>query len=61
MRNQAAVDTKGINEKKRISLRWKWTIGAAIALFLTYTIFSTILFITFQQIMVHNEQQAVEM
>ena len=59
MRNQAAVDTKGINEIKRISLRWKWTIGAAIALFLTYTIFSTILFITFQQIMVDNEQQAV--
>lgn len=59
MRYQAAVDTKGINEKKRISLRWKWTIGAAIALFLTYTIFSTILFITFQQIMIDNEHQAV--
>ncbi|MER2064088.1 MAG: HAMP domain-containing histidine kinase [Alkalibacterium sp.] len=59
MRSPAAVDTKGINEKKRISLRWKWTIGAAIALFLTYTIFSTILFITFQQIMIDNEQQAV--
>ena len=59
MNSQAAVDTKGINEKKRISLRWKWTIGAAIALFLTYTIFSTILFITFQQFMIDNEQQAV--
>ncbi|GAA0352505.1 HAMP domain-containing histidine kinase [Alkalibacterium iburiense] len=59
MRTQAAIDTTNINKTKRISLRWKWTIGAAIALFLTYTIFSAILFITFQQIMIDDEQQAV--
>lgn len=59
MKSQAALDTTAVNQEKRISLRWKWTIGAAIALFLTYTIFSTILFITFQQIMIGNEQQAV--
>ena len=59
MKQQAAIDTTAVNQQKRISLRWKWTIGAAIALFLTYTIFSTILFITFQQIMIENEQQAV--
>ncbi|WP_228587090.1 ATP-binding protein [Alkalibacterium sp.] len=59
MKPQAALDTTAVNQEKRISLRWKWTIGAAIALFLTYTIFSTILFITFQQIMMDNEQQAV--
>lgn len=59
MRAQAAIDTKNVNQKKRISLRWKWTIGAAVALFLTYTIFSAILFVTFQQIMIDNEQQSV--
>lgn len=59
MRTQAAIDTSEINERKRISLRWKWTIGAAVALFLTYTIFSAILFVTFQQIMMDDEQQEV--
>lgn len=59
MKSQAAIDTTEVNQQKRISLRWKWTIGAAVAIFLTYTIFSTILFITFQQIMIDNEQQAV--
>ena len=47
------------NQKKRISLRWKWTTGAAIAIFLTYTIFSTILYVTFQQIMLENEEDSL--
>lgn len=51
---------KGRNQKQRISLRWKWTTGAAIAIFLTYTIFSTVLYVTFQQIMLGSEEDALK-
>lgn len=57
MNKQAALRKRGINQKKRISLRWKWTFGAAVAIFLTYTIFSTVLFVSFQQIMLESEEQ----
>lgn len=57
MNGQAALKKKDINQTKRISLRWKWTFGAAVAIFLTYTIFSTVLFVSFQQIMLENEEQ----
>nr|WP_244244538.1 HAMP domain-containing histidine kinase [Marinilactibacillus kalidii] len=48
-----------MNQKRRISLRWKWTMGAAVAIFLTYTIFSTILYVSFQQSMLENEEIAL--
>ena len=49
------------NEQKRnYSLKTKWTIGAAIALFLMYTFFSLILFVSFREVMLTNEEQAVK-
>lgn len=60
MRQQAAIDSREVNQKKRISLRWKWTFGAALAIFLTYMIFSTVLFVSFQQIMLENEEQEIQ-
>ncbi|WP_414839878.1 ATP-binding protein [Carnobacterium sp. TMP28] len=46
--------------KKRISLKWKWTIGATLAIFLTYTIFTVAIFIGFRQIMLTEETQDVK-
>lgn len=60
MKQQAALDSKEVDQKKRISLRWKWTFGAALAIFLTYMIFSSVLFVSFQQIMLENEEQEVQ-
>lgn len=48
---------KGKN--KRISLKWKWTLGASIALFVMYTFFSTVLFIGFRRVMFSNEERVV--
>ncbi|MGB3160798.1 MAG: HAMP domain-containing histidine kinase [Carnobacterium sp.] len=48
------------NDKKRISLKWKWTIGATLAIFLTYTIFTVAIFIGFRQIMLTEETQDVK-
>lgn len=56
---QVVTTENDMNQKKRISLRWKWTIGAAIAIFLTYTIFSTILYVSFQRSMLENEEVAL--
>lgn len=57
--NRSSAVENTLNQKKRISLRWKWTTGAAIAIFLTYTIFSTVLYVTFQQIMLENEEDSL--
>ncbi|SEL16677.1 Signal transduction histidine kinase [Carnobacterium iners] len=48
------------NNKKRISLKWKWTIGATLAIFLTYIIFTVAIFIGFRQIMLTEETQDVK-
>jgi len=48
------------DKKKRISLKWKWTIGATLAIFLTYTIFTVAIFIGFRQIMLAEETKDVK-
>ena len=46
--------------KKRISLKWKWTIGATLAIFLTYLIFTVAIFFSFRQIMLTEETKDVK-
>ncbi|MEG0497062.1 MAG: HAMP domain-containing histidine kinase [Carnobacterium sp.] len=48
------------NNRKRISLKWKWTIGATLAIFLTYTIFTVAILIGFRQIMLTEETRDVK-
>lgn len=56
MRKRGKVPQK---KQQRTSLKWKWTSGAAIALFLMYTFFSFILFAGFRKIMLASEEQSV--
>lgn len=58
--NKPKAVKNNLNQKRRISLRWKWTTGAAIAIFLTYTIFSTVLYVSFQRIMLETEEDALK-
>lgn len=44
-------------KRKRLSLKWKWTIGATIAIFLTFSIFSIAIFVGFRQIMFTQEEE----
>lgn len=57
--NKPKAVKNNLNQRRRISLRWKWTTGAAIAIFLTYTIFSTVLYVSFQRIMLETEENAL--
>ncbi|MEG0475456.1 MAG: HAMP domain-containing histidine kinase, partial [Carnobacterium sp.] len=45
---------------KRISLKWKWTMGAALAIFLTFSVFSVAIFIGFRQILLTQENEDVK-
>ncbi|WP_245570050.1 HAMP domain-containing sensor histidine kinase [Lacticigenium naphthae] len=53
-----------IDDKKkstrRISLKWKWTIGTAVAIFLAYTLFSSILYFGFERMMLENERENLQ-
>ncbi len=44
-------------KRKRLSLKWKWTIGATLAIFLTFSIFSIAIFVGFRQIMFTQEEE----
>lgn len=46
--------------KKRVSLKWKWTIGASMAIFFTYTLFSVAIFMGFTQMMISQEHANVK-
>lgn len=48
---------KDEKKRKRLSLKWKWTIGATIAIFLTFSIFSIAIFVGFRQIMFTQEEE----
>lgn len=51
---------KQAQTSKRISLKWKWSIIVAIAIFLTYMIFSVTIFFSFRQIMLSQEDENVK-
>lgn len=44
-------------KRRRLSLKWKWTIGATLAIFLTFSIFSVAIFVGFRQIMFTQEEE----
>ncbi len=44
-------------KRKRLSLKWKWTIGATLAIFLTFSVFSVVIFVGFRQIMFTQEEE----
>ena len=48
---------KDRKKRKRLSLKWKWTIGATLAIFLTFSIFSIAIFVGFRQIMFTQEEE----
>lgn len=57
MRNILTRKKESRNERKRVSLKWKWTIGASGAIFLTYTLFASLIYFGFRQIFLENETQ----
>lgn len=46
-------------KKSRISLKSKWTIGTALAIFFTYTIFSFAIFLGFRKVMISQEDESL--
>lgn len=54
-----------IEDKKRklwnfpMSLKWKWTFGASMAIFFTYTFFSVAIYLGFNQMMISQENSNV--
>ncbi|WP_277630238.1 HAMP domain-containing sensor histidine kinase [Atopococcus tabaci] len=59
MREKQTPKDESKKERRRVSLKWKWTIGAAGAIFLTYTLFASLLYFGFRQIFLENETQNV--
>lgn len=57
MKKQQVLEKGPQNGRRRVSLKWKWTIGAALAIFLTYTIFASLIYFGFRQIFLENEMQ----
>lgn len=55
-----SIQVNSQNENsKRISIKWTWTILATLALFVTYIIFSTVLFVSVQNILLDNEENEI--
>lgn len=50
---------KAIGVRRRVSLKWKWTIGASMAIFFTYTLFSVAIYLGFTQMMISQENSNV--
>lgn len=51
---------EGSKPKRVSSLKWKWSLIVAIAIFLTYMIFSVTIFYSFRQIMFSQEDENVK-
>jgi len=47
------------DNSRRISIKWTWTILLTLALFVTYIIFSTVLYISVQNIFLDNEENEI--
>lgn len=48
------------NGSKRISLKWKWSLGAAAAIFLTYLIFTIVIALSFRQITLKQQDEKLK-
>ena len=61
MKNFLKTRNEEENKPKRVSsLKWKWSLIVAIAIFLTYMIFSVTIFYSFRQIMFSQEDENVK-
>jgi len=47
------------DNSKRISIKWTWTILLTLALFISYVIFSTVLYVSVQNIFLDNEENDI--
>lgn len=58
----ASKDTKSKRKLAnfRLSLKWKWTFGTSMAIFFTYTFFSVVIYLGFNQMMISQENANVD-
>ena len=60
MKKGFEAETKGTKKARKISLKWKWSLGAAAAIFLTYILFTVIIFFNFRQIMLSQQDEKLK-
>ncbi|OOL80965.1 two-component sensor histidine kinase [Dolosigranulum pigrum] len=47
-------------DDKRLSVKWRWTLATSLAFFVTYAIFSSILYMSVVRIMLSSEEKGME-